>query len=162
MRYLAIDLGAKRTGLAVGDSIIGLVQPLRVLDVPRGPLLLDALAKAIDDVGPNRLVIGLPINMDGSEGPAAASVRALAAELEARTRVPVDVQDERLTSFAAEAHLDRSGRTHKEKKEIRDALAAAEILRDYLRRIAGKNDQNDDDGAESDPDPEADPEAGDS
>ncbi len=136
MRYLAIDLGAKRTGLASGDSIIGLVQPLKVLDVPQGDRLIEALAKAIDDIGPNRVVVGLPINMDGSEGPASRSVRAIGALLEARTKVPVDYQDERLTSFAAESHLDRSGRTHKEKKEIRDALAAAEILRDYLRRIA--------------------------
>jgi RNase H-fold protein (predicted Holliday junction resolvase) len=49
----------------------------------------------------------------------------------------VRFQDERLTSFAAERHLDRSGRTHREKREIRDALAAAEILRDHLRERAG-------------------------
>ncbi|MDZ4756373.1 MAG: Holliday junction resolvase RuvX [Phycisphaerae bacterium] len=136
MRYVAIDLGAKRTGLAVGDSIIGLVQPLKVLDVPEGPRLIDALARAIDDIGPNRIVVGLPINMDGTEGPAARSVRQIGQALATRTGVPVDFQDERLTSFAAESHLDRSGRTHKEKREIRDALAAAEILRDYLRAIA--------------------------
>jgi len=66
MRYLAIDLGAKRTGLAAGDDVVGLVQPVEVVQVPRGPALLDALARAVDRHGPDALVVGLPLNMDGS------------------------------------------------------------------------------------------------
>ena len=79
------------------------------------------------------LVIGLPLHMDGRESPRSAAARAFGAAAGARWSLPVHFQDERLTSFAAEGHLDRSGRTHREKKEIRDALAAAEILRDHLR-----------------------------
>lgn len=137
MRYLAIDLGAKRTGIATGDAITGLVQPRVVIQQSQGEELLRRLLVEINDYGPTRLVVGLPINMDGTEGPAAKAVRQFGETIAARAKVPVDYQDERLTSFAAEKLLDRSGRTHKEKKELRDALAAAEILRDYLRRLTG-------------------------
>ncbi len=132
MRYLAVDLGAKRTGLAAGDDVTRLVQPVEVLQVPRGPALMDALAKAVDRHGPDAIVLGMPLNMDGSEGAAAKDVRAFAAELAARTRLPVHLQDERLTSFEADARMAQSGRTHKQKKELRDALAAAAILEDWL------------------------------
>jgi putative Holliday junction resolvase len=132
VRYLAVDLGAKRTGLAAGDDVTRLVQPVEVLQVPRGPALMDALAKAVDRHGPDAIVLGMPLNMDGSEGAAAKDVRAFAAELAARTRLPVHLQDERLTSFEADARMAQSGRTHKQKKELRDALAAAAILEDWL------------------------------
>ena len=71
MRYLAIDLGDRRTGLAAGDDVLRIVQPVEVLQVPRGPALMEALAKAVDRHGPDALVVGLPINMDGTEGAAA-------------------------------------------------------------------------------------------
>jgi len=132
VRYLAVDLGAKRTGLAAGDDVTRLVQPVEVLQVPRGPALMDALAKAVDRHGPDAIVVGMPLNMDGSEGAAAKDVRAFAADLAARTRLPVHLQDERLTSFEADARMAQSGRTHKQKKELRDALAAAAILEDWL------------------------------
>jgi putative Holliday junction resolvase len=153
MRYMAIDLGGKRTGIATGDVITGLVQPRVVVQQAMGEELIRKLLIEIDDFGPTRLVVGLPINMDGTEGPAAKAVRAFGEELGRRAKVPIDYQDERLTSFAAEKQLDRSGRTHKEKREIRDALAAAEILRDYLRRLAGDEPSgagNDDEGNDED------------
>ncbi len=132
MRYLAVDLGAKRTGIAAGDDVTRLVQPVEVLQVPRGPALMDALAKAVDRHGPDAIVLGIPINMDGTEGAAAKDVRTFAAQLAARTGLPVHLQDERLTSFEADARMAQSGRTHKQKKELRDALAAAAILEDWL------------------------------
>lgn len=135
MRYLAIDLGDKRTGLAVGDVETGFVTPLEVIQRSRTSQhaeLLRAIRDAIDEHGPDGLVIGLPLNMDGTEGDRAKIVRTFAAELAASTKLTIYFQDERLTSFAAEQHLDRSGRTHKQKKHLRDALAAAEILRDFL------------------------------
>lgn len=134
MRYLAIDLGDKRTGLALGDDITRLVSPVKVLDVPRGPLLLEALVKAVDEQRPDAVVIGLPINMDGTEGPAARSIREFAACLAEKVSIPVHFQDERLSSYAAEQHLNQSGRTRKQKKELRDALAACEVLNDFLAR----------------------------
>jgi putative Holliday junction resolvase len=134
VRYLAVDLGAKRTGLAAGDDVTRLVQPVEVLQVPRGPALRDALAKAVDRHGPDAIVLGLPINMDGTEGGAAKDVRAFGEALAARTKLPVHLQDERLTSFEADSRMAQSGRTHRQKKELRDAIAAAAILEDFLAK----------------------------
>lgn len=133
MRYLCIDLGDRRTGLASGDAIVRLVQPMQVIAQPRGPALMDALVRAVEEYGPTALVVGLPINMDGTEGAAAREVRAFAAALGERTRLPVHLQDERLSSFEADSRMARSGRTHREKRELRDALAACAILEDFLR-----------------------------
>lgn len=142
MRYLAIDIGDKRTGLAIGDDQTRMVLPLHVLEVPTaergGETWLEALNRAIaDQVSPHaaaELVVGLPLNMDGTEGPRAAIVRALAARLAERTRRAVRFQDERLTSADADWAMARTGLTRGEKKKQRDALAAAAILRDFLAR----------------------------
>jgi len=132
VRYLAVDLGAKRTGLAAGDDVVGLVQPVEVVQVPRGPALLDALARAVDRHGPDALVLGLPLNMDGTEGGATAEVRTFGAALAGRVKLPVHYHDERLSSFEADQRMARSGRTHRAKKELRDALAACAILESWL------------------------------
>jgi putative Holliday junction resolvase len=136
MRYLAIDLGDKRTGLAVGDDESGLVSPERVLEIPvaQKDRILDALAAAAADYGAHTLVIGLPLNMDDTEGPRAKGVRALGDALAERTGLPVHYQDERLTSAEADWSMAQSGMTHAQKKRVRDALAAAAILRDFLAR----------------------------
>jgi putative Holliday junction resolvase len=146
MRYIAFDLGDKRTGVAVGDSITRLVSPVDVLEVPArqgdGEALLAAIAAAVEEhlgtANPGRaaargeVVVGLPVNMDGTEGPRAKVVREVAARIAARTGREVRFQDERLTSAAADWDMARSGLTHKQKKARRDALAAAAILRDFL------------------------------
>jgi putative Holliday junction resolvase len=159
VRYIAVDLGDKRTGLAVGDSVTRVVMPLDVIEVPigvrDGAALAEALARVIEDhlgqapplqssppaaraphPSPGELVVGLPLNMDGTEGPRAKIVRAFAARLGARTRRAVRFQDERLTSAAADWSMARSGLTRGEKKDRRDALAAAVILRDFLEAMA--------------------------
>ena len=138
VRYLAIDLGDKRTGLAVGDATTGLSLPAGVLEVPikanGGAMLLDALAKVIAEHAPNALVLGLALNMDGSEGPRAKLCRGWGEKLHARVKLPVHYQDERLTSAAADWQMARSGMTHGQKKAKRDAIAAAELLADFLRQ----------------------------
>jgi len=148
MRYLAIDLGDKRTGFAAGDDVVGLVQPLSVVEAHTRPLQLRAALRAIDEYGPDRIVLGLPFNMDGTEGPRAKLVREFAAELVKafradrgpHARFSLDFHDERLSSFDAEERLKRTGRTHGEKKALRDALAACAILEDFLRAKRGGDD----------------------
>ena len=132
MRILAIDLGDKRTGLATGDRTTGTVMPVEVLEVPRGPRLMAAVLEAIRRHGPDLLVVGLPLNMDGGEGDRAALCRAFGQELESASGLSVHLQDERLTSDEANRRMARSGRTHGAKKRLRDALAACVILEDYL------------------------------
>ncbi|MBT4530116.1 MAG: Holliday junction resolvase RuvX [Phycisphaerae bacterium] len=132
MRYLAVDLGDKRTGIAVGDDELCMAQPVCVLQVPIGELLIEAISKTIDEQGVDALVIGLPLNMDGSLGQRVAITKTFAEHLHAATNLCIHFQDERLTSSAAEEKLSGSGKTHKQKKKMRDALAAAEILNDFL------------------------------
>lgn len=131
-RYLAIDLGDKRTGIAVGDTETGFVMPIEVLTTPRGEQLMIDLLRVIQEHCPDALVIGLPLNMDGTEGPRAQISREFGRDLQRRSALPVHFQDERLTSADAEELLNQSGRTHAQKKRLRDALAAAAILRDFL------------------------------
>ena len=129
---MAIDLGAKRTGIAMGDDETKLVSPVDVIVSPHREALMLALSKAIEQQRPTGLVIGLPVNMDGSEAATAKAVRETGDLLHRQSGLPVFYQDERLTSFAADQQMARTGRTRKEKKELRDALAAAEILRDFF------------------------------
>ena len=138
-RTIAIDLGDKRTGLAMADSLTGIVSPAGLLEVSisdhDGEALLVAIAGAIEGLvgaGPAGLVIGLPINMDGTEGPRAKLVRAYAARIAAKTGREVEFQDERQSSMAANERMAQSGLTHKQKKARRDAIAAVVILQRYM------------------------------
>ena len=143
MRYLAIDIGDKRTGLAVGDDETGVVSPLAVVEVSTGErggeAWLEAMAGAVaEQFGPYaqvELVVGLPLNMDGTEGPRSKLVRAFAARLAERTGRAVVFHDERLSTAEADWSMARSGLTRGQKKARRDALAAAAILRDYLAQL---------------------------
>ena len=132
MNYLAVDLGDKRTGLAVGDDIVRIVQPITVLETPIGQQLINEIKSAIKEHGIDCIVMGLPLNMDGSESQRSELTKSFAERLQEQVNLPINFQDERLTSAAAEEHLNQSGKTHKQKKKLRDALAAAEILKDFL------------------------------
>ena len=143
-RYLAIDPGGKRTGLALGDRETGLVSPaLCPPFAPNGVIhhandaeRLALLRKVIDREMPDAVVLGLPLHMDGSVGAQAAKSEALAKRLGELTGLTVHLQDERLTSAAADEVMAGTGLTHKQKKARRDALAACAVLRDFLARLA--------------------------
>ena len=135
MRFLAIDLGDKRTGIAVGDDELALAHPVTVLEIPIGPQLIAAIVSLIEEHGVDELVIGLPLNMDGTPGQRVSITKTFAKELQEAISLPTHFQDERLTSSSAEETLSQSGKTHKQKKKMRDALAAAEILHDFLQRL---------------------------
>ena len=132
MRVAALDVGDARVGVAVCDELGLTVRGAGIVRRVGGQRDLDALAAVLRPLEPERLVVGLPLNMDGSEGGAAKSVREFGALLAERTRLPVHYQDERLTSFEADERMARSGRTHREKRELRDALAACAILEGFL------------------------------
>lgn len=140
MRYLGIDLGAKRTGLAVGDDESGLVGPVGVLETPlvqaSGNALINEIEGAIREhlARHDEVVFGLPMNMDGSEGQASREVRAFAARVASRTARRVHLHDERLTTVEADWQMARTGLTRQQKKERRDALAAANMLRSFLEQ----------------------------
>lgn len=134
-RYLAIDYGAKRTGLAVGDSLTRQAGPVDVIHAADHAQLLRGIRDAIDEFGPDELVVGIPFNADGSLSDAAKKSEALCQLLEQHTGLPVHRVDERLTSFEADDQMKQTGLTHGQKKARRDALAAAAILRDFLNHL---------------------------
>ncbi|MEM9084232.1 MAG: Holliday junction resolvase RuvX [Planctomycetota bacterium] len=134
MRYLAVDLGDARTGLATGDDETRLAGPAGLITVPRKATeeLLRQLVKAIRDHQAEVVVLGLPLNMDGTEGPRVKLTRAFGEQLAAASGAEIRYHDERLTSVEADWRMAGSGLTHKQKKQRRDALAAAALLEDYF------------------------------
>ena len=135
MRYLAIDYGAKRTGLAVADDAHAIAGPLEVIDSPS--LLIGRIIEVIKSQQIEALVIGLPLNMDGSEGAQSKTVRQFASEIEKQIDIPIHFHDERLSSFDAEQKLAALGLTRKKKKKHLDAVAAAAILQSFLDEKQG-------------------------
>ncbi|MBI9018160.1 MAG: Holliday junction resolvase RuvX [Phycisphaerae bacterium] len=134
MRYLAIDYGLKRIGLAHCDPAEIIVGPFAQIDVDSEglPKVFNKLINIIKENQFEAIVLGLPVNMDGSEGYQAKLTRDFAEQLCQKVAIPVHFQDERLSSSAADEMLAETGFTNKKRKARRDALAACEILRDWL------------------------------
>jgi putative Holliday junction resolvase len=132
IRYLGVDLGAKRIGLALSEPG-GIVSPLVVL--PAGPVAEDnvrAILKVAGEYDAGAIVVGLPLNMDGTEGPQAKICRSLAETIGRLSPLPVHLHDERLTSHAADHRLVERDLTRKKKKARQDAIAAQVILQSFL------------------------------
>lgn len=132
MRYLAIDYGSKRTGMAICDAEERLASPYAVIENPK--IVLDKISETVKKEQIEAIVVGLPLNMDDSEGPQAKLVLKFAEQLKSLVDIPVQFQDERLSSFSAEQKLLSGDYTRKKKKKRLDAVAAAEILQAFLER----------------------------
>jgi putative Holliday junction resolvase len=131
---LAVDYGRRRLGLAVSDALGMASHPLPALQ-RRGPEEdLAALREVIASREVRRLVVGLPLNMDGSEGPMAAEARAFGQWLAGATGLPLLLEDERLSTDEAEEFLRGAGLRPSDRKRLRDSVAAAVILRAVLER----------------------------
>ena len=130
MKYLAIDYGLKRTGVAMCDELEIVVSPYKILQ--SDTQLLDSLAKIIEEEQIQEIVVGLPYNMDGSEGPQAKKVRTFTNELAKITSKKINYQDERLSSFAAKDMLSPAELGWRKRKKVLDAVAAANILQSFL------------------------------
>jgi len=135
MRYLAIDHGLKRTGLAICDADQRVVSPLCVLKGQKN--LPQEISQIIASEEVGAIVLGMPLNMDGSEGPQAQKVKAFAERLKQHAHVPVFFQDERLSSFEAREKLESTHLAKAKKRSLLDAVAAAEILQGFLDRKGG-------------------------
>ncbi|MHC4657011.1 MAG: Holliday junction resolvase RuvX [Planctomycetota bacterium] len=132
MKYLAIDYGNKRTGLAICDAAETIVSPLKVIHSQK-----DLLKKIKVIVGAEKveaIVLGLPLNMDNSQGPQAKLVLKFADQLKAHIDIPLHFQDERLSTFGAEEKLAAADFTRNKKKKRLDAVAAAQILEAFLEQ----------------------------
>ena len=134
-RLLGLDLGTKTIGLALSDVTRIVASSFETL--PRGKLKGDAatLARLIERHGIVGLVVGLPINMDGSDGPRAQSTRAFCRNINGLIALPVLLWDERLTTAAAERMLIDADTSRKRRAEVIDKLAATLILQSALDRM---------------------------
>lgn len=138
-RYLGIDYGTKRIGLAVGDSEGRLVTPLRM--VQPGPALeaqVRAVLAAAAEYEIDGFVVGLPLNMDDTEGPQAKLTRAFGDALAGAAHLPVHYYDERLSSCAAEELLLDAELTRKKKRGRIDSVAAQVMLQGFLESAEGE------------------------
>ena len=131
-RLLAIDLGAKRVGVALSDEMRIAVRPLAAIERKSWKNLLQQVLVLISTWKACGLVIGLPLSLDGSERSAAHDARAVAEKFRRSLSVPVYLQDERLTTLAAESQLKSGKRSGREIQREVDSEAAAIILRDFI------------------------------
>ncbi len=138
MRILAVDPGSRRVGLAISDPTGTIASPLTVVQAGPQDSLANRLAGLAREQEAERIVVGLPRNMDGTRGPAAASAERLAASLRAATGLPVETFDERLTSVAAERSLLETGMKRDQRRKNVDQVAAALLLQAYLSRMRSK------------------------
>ncbi|MDX2180484.1 MAG: Holliday junction resolvase RuvX [Bryobacteraceae bacterium] len=131
-RILALDVGAKRIGVAATDELGLTAQGLDTRARTRIREDIEFFRRLAVERGVQRIVLGDPRNLDGSFGHASAAVRDFGARLERATRLPVDYWDERLTSFEAEELLRESGVRPDRRSGTVDRIAAVTILKDYL------------------------------
>jgi len=135
MRILALDVGEKRIGVAAADDRMGIAIPLTTIEAGSDPV--GAVLALLHQDRADKLIVGLPLSLNGSLGPQGQRIQAFADALAARLSLPVETWDERLTSVEATRHLRpkgrHSGRRAKGKsKAAVDAVAAAIILQAYL------------------------------
>ena len=132
MIALGVDLGHARTGLAVSDKSGFLASSLCVITEYNDEKLIQKIADKVRETKAEIIVVGLPRNMDGSEGESAQRARELAAKLTQLTGVPHHMQDERGTTITAHNYLSAGNVYGKKRKQKVDAVAASIILQDYL------------------------------
>ncbi len=134
-RLLGFDLGEKTIGLALSDTSRSVATPMETL--LRGKFSNDAakIEKIIAEQSVGGLVIGLPLNMDGSDGPSAQSARAFARNFAARSTLPIVLQDERLSTAAVTRTLIDADASRRRRAEVVDKMAAAYILQGTLDRL---------------------------
>ncbi len=132
MRVLAVDYGDARTGIAMSDLLCSIVGSTTVIHSRNPEKTLDAICKLVQENGVGEIVMGLPRNMNGTEGPRAELCREFAQRLEEKTGLKVALWDERRTTVEAHQILNDHNYHGKKRKNTVDAVAASLILEGYL------------------------------
>ncbi|MBB6448570.1 putative Holliday junction resolvase [Geomicrobium halophilum] len=136
MKVLGLDVGDRRIGVAVSDALGLTAQGLETVAVKGHEATVDRILQIVEDHEAQRIIVGLPKNMDGSIGPRAEKSKQFAALLEKGSRVPVQFWDERLTTKAAERTLISADVSRKKRKKVVDKMAAVLILQGFLDHAA--------------------------
>jgi len=134
VRLLAFDFGLRQIGVAVGNALLGTTQPLAILRARDGQPDWHDVEKLLGEWAPDRVLVGDPINMDGSVSELARRARRFGARLHGRFGVQVAMVDERLSSYAVKAERREQGGSTDYRRNPIDSLAAELILRDWLNR----------------------------
>ena len=131
-KVMALDVGTKRIGIALSDFLLMLANGHSY--IPREPedKAIEAIYKIAKENRVEKIVVGVPLNMDGSEGESALSAREFSEILSTRTQAEVLLQDERSTTVSAHGYLNVTDTRGKKRKAVVDAVAATIILQDYL------------------------------
>ena len=131
MRIMALDVGAKRIGVAISDPTATIASPLTVLSA-RSPEIYREIATLVKDQEADLIIVGLPLTLRGEVGPQAEWVQVFVQDLEGEVPVPVEMVDERLSTVQAERYMQDAGIKKERRAGMVDAAAAAVILQSYL------------------------------
>lgn len=132
MRIMAVDIGRARTGVAISDERAMLASPVGVINESYDPYIIEKLCEHARNLGAQRIVVGLPLNMDGSEGESARHAREFADALGEKSGLPIVMFDERCTTVSAHNILSANNVRGKKRKNVVDTVAAVVILQAYL------------------------------
>jgi putative Holliday junction resolvase len=135
MRFLGLDVGDKRIGVAMSDSLGTFASCLEVINWSNWKTVKARLQEIINEYQITLIVVGLPKNMDGTLGLQARKVISFASMLEEETKIGVVLWDERLSSKSAETYLIQDGVSRKDRKQAIDMISACIILQNYIDRI---------------------------
>lgn len=142
MRAMGLDVGTKTVGVAIADELGMTAQPITTVRRTNVKTDLEALRKLIEEYGVTHVVIGLPLNMDGSEGPRAEASRAFGALIEKNFGLTIELWDERLTTVSAQRVLLEADLSREKRKKVVDTVAASIILQGWLEAQSFKRSQN--------------------
>ena len=134
MVILSVDFGQARTGIAVCDRSEFLASPVTVIQEKYVPALVEKVAALAAEKKAERIVVGLPVNMNGTEGESARNARRFADDLHTASGIPVDLLDERCTTMEAHQFLNATNTRGKKRKAVVDAVSAVIILENYLAK----------------------------
>jgi putative holliday junction resolvase len=132
MRYLGLDVGDRRIGVAFGETEVRMATPVQVIVRASPEQDARAIAKLVGEYAAEQIVVGLPQNMDGTQGAQAELVRVFAEQVAPIVKLPVWFWDERLTTVEATRRIHETGARGKKSRRALDAIAAAVILQDFL------------------------------
>lgn len=134
MIILSVDLGDKRTGLAICDKTELIASPYGTIEEEDRGKLAQCVLEKVDESQAELIVLGLPKNMDGSEGSSAEKSKAFKKRLNNISDIPVELIDERCTTMLAHSYLNTTNTRGKKRKSIIDSVSAVVILEDYIKQ----------------------------
>lgn len=134
MRIMGLDVGDKKIGVAISDAMLLTAQGQPTMKRTQGSVDLERLRKLAEEYEVHEIVVGQPLHMDGRPSSQSQKIARFGRQLQSITRLPIVYWDERLTSFAAEQHLEEMGLNWRKRQPHIDKIAAMMILQSYLDR----------------------------